>query len=155
MDFVFAVAPHHPLAAASEPIDDAELVRYRAVAVADTASRLTPITVNLLPGQDVLTVSTMQAKIDALLRGLGGGFVPEPMARDHIVAGLLVVKRVQRARLTARLGYAWRSPAARKGSTRKDPAGLALRWWLDRLESPTTRRALLERHGSRVVNSPC
>jgi hypothetical protein len=25
--------------------------------------------------------------------------------------------------------------------------GLALRWWLDQLESPATRLALLERHG--------
>ena len=57
MAMVFAVAPHHPLAAASEPLDDAELVRHRAVAVADSAQRLTPITVNLLAGQDVLTVS--------------------------------------------------------------------------------------------------
>src|SRR6476661_2513833 len=30
MSFVFAVAPHHPLASASGPISDAELVRHRA-----------------------------------------------------------------------------------------------------------------------------
>src|SRR5664280_1610179 len=71
LPFVFAVAPHHALAAASEPLDDAELIRHRAVAVADSAHRLQPITVNLLPGQDVLTVSDMHSKIDALLRGLG------------------------------------------------------------------------------------
>ncbi|MEP6739091.1 MAG: LysR substrate-binding domain-containing protein, partial [Caldimonas sp.] len=153
IDFVFAVAPHHALAGAPEPLDDAELIHHRAVAVADSAYRLAPITVNLLPGQDVLTVSSMQTKIDALLRGMGCGFVPEPMARDHIVAGRLVVKTVQRARLSGRLGYVWRTPAGRKGAVRKDQAGLALRWWLDHLESPATRRALLERHGSRVVNS--
>ena len=151
LPFVFAVAPHHPLAAASEPIDDAELIHHRAVAVADSAHRLTPITVNLLPGQDVLTVSDMHAKIDALLRSLGCGFVPEPMARDHIAAGWLVVKSVQRSRIEARLGYAWRTPvSARRGAAKKSQPGLALRWWLDQLESPTTRTALLERHGSRV-----
>ena len=108
LPFVFVVAPHHPLAAAHEPLDDAELMRHRAVAVADSAQRLTPMTVNLLPGQDVLTVSNMHAKIDAQLRSLGCGFVPEPMARDHIAAGRLVVKSVQRSRPAARLGYAWR-----------------------------------------------
>jgi DNA-binding transcriptional LysR family regulator len=37
--FVYAVAPHHPLAAAPEPLTD-EIVRlHRAVAVADTISR--------------------------------------------------------------------------------------------------------------------
>ena len=151
LPFVFAVAPHHPLAGASEPIDDCELIHHRAIAVADSAHRLTPITVNLLPGQDVLTVSDMHAKIDALLRSLGCGFVPEPMARDHIAAGRLVVKSVQRSRIEGRLGYAWRAPvAAGRGAAKKSQPGLALRWWLEQLESQTTRKALLERHGSRV-----
>jgi DNA-binding transcriptional LysR family regulator len=151
MAFVFAVAPHHPLAAATAPIGDAELVRHRAVAVADSAHRLAPITLSLLPGQDVLTVSDMQAKIDAQLRGLGCGFVPEPATRDHVAAGRLVVKAVERQRAAARLGYAWRQPVTGRGSAaRKPPAGLALRWWLDRLETAATRRGLLERHGNRV-----
>ena len=151
LPFVFVVAPHHPLAAASEPIDDCELIHHRAIAVADTAHRLTPITVNLLPGQDVLTVSDMHAKIDALLRSLGCGFVPEPMARDHIAAGRLIVRSVQRTRIEGRLGYAWRTPlTGRRGAAKKSQPGLALRWWLEQLESPTTRKALLERHGSRV-----
>jgi DNA-binding transcriptional LysR family regulator len=152
MPFVFAVAPHHPLAAADEPLDDGELVRHRAIAVADSAQRLAPITVNIQPGQDVLTVSDMSAKIDALLRGLGSGFVPEAMARDHIAAGRLVVKQVQRNRLDGRLGYAWRTPVPGKRGpgSRKPPLGLALKWWLEQLESETTRRALLDRHGSRV-----
>ena len=151
MAMVFVIAPHHPLAAASEPLDDCELVRHRVIAVADSAQRLTPMTVNILAGQDVLTVSDISAKIDALLRGLGCGFVPEPMDRDHIAAGRLVVKKVERNRLEGRLGYAWRTPAAtRRAATKKPPMGLALRWWLEQLESETTRKALLERHGGRV-----
>ncbi|NUZ07109.1 LysR family transcriptional regulator [Piscinibacter koreensis] len=146
--FVFAVAPHHPLAAASEPISDAELARHRAVAVADSAQRLTPLTVNLLPEQDVLTVSSMQVKIDAQLRGLGCGFVPEPLARVHIDAGRLVAKPVQRALRPVAMGYAWRAPETAGPEGDHAGLGLALRWWLEQLESPTTRRALLERHGN-------
>src|SRR5262249_11169813 len=63
--FIYCVAPHHPLAGKPDPISDAELVHHRAVAVADTAQRLAPMTVNLLPGQDVLTVPTMRAKLEA------------------------------------------------------------------------------------------
>jgi DNA-binding transcriptional LysR family regulator len=147
IEFVFAVAPHHPLASAKSPIDDAELIRHRAVAVADSAQRMTPITVNLLPGQDVFTVSDMQAKIEALLRGIGCGFVPEPMVRGHVAAGALLVKQVQRRRGIGTLGYAWRAPSSGAASARKAEAGLALRWWLERLERPATRRALLERYG--------
>lgn len=82
LSFVFAVAPQHPLAAAAEPISDVELLRFRAVAVADSAQHMSPLTLNLLPGQDVLTVTSMAAKIEALRRGLGCGYVPEPMVRD-------------------------------------------------------------------------
>jgi DNA-binding transcriptional LysR family regulator len=149
MPFVFAVAPHHPLAAAAQPITDAELMRHRAIAVADSAQRLAPLTVNLLPGQDVLTVSTMPAKVEALLRCMGCGFIPEPMVREHIAAGHLVAKAVQRPPLNARLGYAWRGEPTGKAS-RKPQQGLALRWWLSQLESPATRKALLERHSSRL-----
>jgi DNA-binding transcriptional LysR family regulator len=144
MEFVYAVAPHHPLAALPEPIDDAEILRHRAVAVADSAQRLSPITVNLLPGQDVLTVSSMQAKIEAQLRGLGAGFVPEALVHDHLRAGRLVAKRVQRQRRPVRLAYAWRGTAV--STPRQAAQGLALQWWLQQLESPATRKALLERH---------
>ena len=147
IDFVFAVAPHHPLASAAEPISDAELMRHRAVAVADSAQRAAPLTVNLLPGQDVLTVDSMLDKIEAQLRCLGCGFVPAALARVHLEAGRLVAKAVQRPALPARLSYAWRLPAAGAGrGARAAPVGLALRWWLDQLEHPTTRRALIERH---------
>ena len=138
--FVFCVAPHHPLALLNGPLEDAQLVHHRAVAVADTAQRMTPITVNLLPGQDVLTVPTMRSKLEALLRGLGCGFVPEPFARAQIEAGRLVHKETARASPLARLHYAWRAERSALG------LGRALQWWLAQLESPVTRLALLERH---------
>ena len=152
LNFVFVVAPHHPLAAVAGPISDAELLRQRAVAVADTAYRMSPITVNLLPGQDVLTVSTTEAKIEAIVRCMGCGFVPEPMARCHIDAGLLVVKAVARAQHETPLGYAWRFSTGPKGQ--RVPPGLALQWWLGQLESPATRKALLERQAGPPVSAP-
>jgi DNA-binding transcriptional LysR family regulator len=146
MEFVFAVAPHHPLAHHEGPITDAELLTHRAVAVADTAQRLSPRTVNLLPGQEVFTVASVQAKIEAQVRCLGCGFVPEPLAREHIRAGRLVVKEVVRTRHKARFGYAWRVAAVPQ--PRKAPQGLALQWWLAQLDSPATRRALIDHHAS-------
>jgi molybdate transport repressor ModE-like protein len=136
--FVYAVAPHHPLASASEPLTDEMLNQHRAVAAADSIQRGAGLTIGLLAGQDVLTVPTMHAKLEAQLRGLGGGFVPEPMARPHVASGRLVIKQVVRPGRTARMHYAWRSP-------RLGP-GRALQWWLGQLESDTTRDALLNRH---------
>ena len=141
LHFVYCVAPHHPLAALQGMLTDDQLVQHRAVAVADTAQRLPPMTLNLLPGQDVMTVPNMRMKLNALLRCLGAGFIPEPLARPHVEAGTLVQKETARAAAVTQLHYAWR---AERGGT----AGLgrALQWWLGQLESPTTRRALLERH---------
>ena len=145
MAFVFAVSPQHPLAAAAEPINDVELLRFRAVAVADTAQHMSPLTLNLLPGQDVLTVSSMDAKIEALLRGLGCGYIPETMVRNHLDAGRLVARRTLRPNAPVRLGYAWRCGVGRR---ERASLGLGLQWWLKQLAMPTTRQALLQRHAT-------
>lgn len=135
--FVFAVAPHHPLASAPEPLGDELIRQHRAVAVADSVQRGAGLTFGLLGGQDVLTVPGMRAKLQAQLRGLGVGFLPEPLARPYIETGRLVVRRVERHDRTPRFSYAWRSPTHAL-------AGRALQWWLAQLESPATRAALLE-----------
>ena len=146
LHMVYVVAPHHPLASASEPLTDADLVHHRAVAVADSAQRLTPITINLLPGQDVLTVPSVGSKLEAVLRGLGGGFLPESLVREHVQVGRLVRKEVLRMKQAGRLYYAWRaSPDGSAGRSRVR-LGLALQWWLEQLERPATRAALLQRH---------
>jgi DNA-binding transcriptional LysR family regulator len=121
-----------------EPITDATLRAHRAVAVADSAQR-GGMTMGLLGGQDVLTVDSMQAKIQVQLRGLGGGFLPEPMVRPYVEAGRLVVRKVARPERSVRMHYAWGGP----GFT---APGRALQWWLNQLQSPATQRALLENH---------
>ncbi|WP_042423339.1 LysR family transcriptional regulator [Comamonas granuli] len=136
--FIYVVAPHHPLAQAPEPITDATLQAHRAVAVADSALR-GGLTMGLLGGQDVLTVASMQAKVQAQLRGLGGGFLPEPMVRPYLEAGHLVARRVARPERSIRMHYAWGGPGFAA-------PGRALQWWLEQLQSPVTRRALLENH---------
>jgi DNA-binding transcriptional LysR family regulator len=98
------------------------------------------VTHNLQPGQDVLTVPTMQHKLEAQLRGLAVGFLPQPLAQPYIDAGRLVVKPLQRTSRTQRAAYAWRQDTGPQG------AGRALQWWLERLQHPKTRHALLHNH---------
>lgn len=138
VSFIFAVAPHHPLARAPEPLSATEIANHRIVAVADTARGLAPMTVGILPGQDVLTLPSMSAKLEAQLRGLGCGYLPEPMLRPYLEQGRLVHKQVEGPERLIRILYAWRQAHAQPG--------MALTWWLHQLASPATRRALLERH---------
>ncbi|PZP36702.1 MAG: LysR family transcriptional regulator [Roseateles depolymerans] len=138
LDFAFCVAPHHPLANLPEPLTAAQIAEHRIVAVADSARQLAPITVGLLPGQDVLTVPSLATKLEAMLRGLGCGSLPAPMVRRHVEAGRLVQKATYEGRRHGLMHYAWRNTGHAPGK--------ALAWWLERLRSTTTRKALLEQH---------
>jgi len=139
VDFVYAVAPHHPLATAAEPLSDTTIQQHRAIAVADSVQRGSGLTFGLLAGQDVFTVDSMHAKLDAQLRGMGGGNVPHCMARAYIETGRLIVKRTERAARQVVVHYAWRSGTSKT-------QGRALQWWLKQLNSQATRSALLANH---------
>lgn len=138
LDFIFTVAPHHPLAQESEPISDATLLRHRMVAVADSGLRGRS-SMGLSQGQDTLTVDSMQAKVQAQIRGLGCGFLPRHLAQAHVHTGLLVERAVARPARSTRMHYAW------SGAAQNTP-GRALQWWLEQLSRPTTCKALMEHH---------
>jgi DNA-binding transcriptional LysR family regulator len=120
-------------------LSDATLRQHRAVAVADSVQRGTGLTFGLLGGQDVFTVASMDDKLDAHLRGLGGGFLPESMARPYIDTGRLVLKPVARPERVVYVGYAWLT--SNVSEQRR-----ALKWWLAQLDSPSTQAALLHQH---------
>jgi len=144
IEMVFAVAPHHRLAALPEPLSGETIAQHRVIAIADSARSFTPITIGVQPGQDVLTVPSLAAKLEAQLRGLGCGSLPEPLVRRHVEAGRLVVKATSLPSRRIDLHYAWRAYG-------NAPPGLALQWWLDRLGSKATRKALLEQHAGLVL----
>jgi DNA-binding transcriptional LysR family regulator len=124
-------------------LPDSLIGQHRAVAVADTTQRGAGVSIGLLSGQDVLTVPTMQHKLEAQLRGIGCGFLPLPLAQAYAQSGRLVLKTVQRGPRVARVGYAWRT---NPGQTSADPAanqGRAMQWWLAQLAHKKTREALL------------
>jgi len=133
IEFIFLVAPHHPLAAMPGPLKNEEIVKYRAVSAADSSRSLPPRTSGLLSGQDVLTVFDVQTKIAAQRAGLGVGYVPRHLARAEIEAGRLIPKTVEEPKPAIPLYLAWRT--AHRGN--------ALRWFLDRFDDADLRDSLL------------
>ena len=87
---------------------------------------------------------SLRLKLEALLRGLGCGYLPEPLVRPHLDAGHLVAKRGPRGDRPVALHYAWRGDRSGLG------LGRALQWWLDQLAKPKTREALLHRQAGRL-----
>ncbi|MGI4718024.1 MAG: LysR substrate-binding domain-containing protein [Janthinobacterium lividum] len=139
--FVFAVAPAHLLAGIDRPLDKADLLPYRAVAVSDSARQLGARTVGLLFGQDMLAVPDMETKYTFQLKGIGFGFLPEAWARPAIDAGLLVEKEVVEPKPDETFYLAWRS----------GEEGAALAWWLERVREHAPFERMMARHCHEAV----
>ncbi len=117
--FVAVAAPSHP-AATVEGLELADLQRYLELSVHDSDERTHARDTNLIPGARVFYVGDFTSKREGLTRGLGLGWMPEPMVRDDLAAGRLVELRLAR------------------GSERRFPLALACR--RDRPLGPAGRR---------------
>ncbi|MBI3546985.1 MAG: LysR family transcriptional regulator [Gammaproteobacteria bacterium] len=131
--WLFAVAPTHPLAQAPEPIAPQEILKQRSITATDSSRNLPSRTSGLLSGQDVLSVPDMRTKLAFQIAGLGVGYLPAHLAHAQIDAGRLVVKQVVEAKPEVQMFIAWRT--ADKGK--------ALRWWLDKLKHAEVLKRLL------------
>ena len=92
--------------------------------VADTSRGLPPQTRGILSEQPVLVMPTMQAKIDAQVRGLGCGYLPVTLAAPW------------RKRRKA-------CPDGACGRVAGGAAGRGVKWWLEKLKSPRLCESLL------------
>ncbi len=133
VEWVFAVAPTHPLAAAPEPLKAADILCHRAVTAADSSRNLPPRTTGLLSGQETITVHDLEAKLIAQRKGLGVGNLPRHVAEREAAAGRLVIKQTEEPKVSAPLFLAWRTKHK----------GKALAWFLDRLKTPGWLEAAL------------
>ncbi len=135
IDFVFAIAPTHPLAALPGPIPADAIRRHRAIVLADTTRSLAARSSGLLSGQPVLSVPDVASKVAAQVAGLGVGYLPRTLAEREAAAGRLVLRTTEEARPPTQLHLAWCS----------GHRGKALRWFRDRLRAPEALAALLAR----------
>lgn len=125
IDFVFCVAPQHPLAAVDHPLAQDDLVSHTAIVVADSARLLPPRTVGLFPGQPRITVSDIEAKIALQIAGLGCGFLPRCRVESALKKRELVAKDVADPRPSEPLWLAWNA----------EGEGEARKWWRLRLQA--------------------
>ncbi|CAJ1000177.1 HTH-type transcriptional regulator YhaJ [Sodalis praecaptivus] len=116
---VYVASPDHPIHQEPEPLSEVTRVKYRGIAIADTARERPVLTVQLLAKQQRLTVSTMADKHKALLAGLGVATMPYPLVEADIAAGRL---RVVSSEYSAgsEIIMAWR----------RDSMGKAKSWFL-------------------------
>ncbi len=124
VEWVFAVAAGHPLARGPQPLRRTEIAKHRAVAGGDSSRYLPARTSGMSAGQDVLTVPSLEAKIEAQCRGLGVGFLPRRRAERFVASGRLVICEVEEPKPEHPLWMAWRT----------DRTGKALAWFIEHAE---------------------
>ncbi|MEA9390375.1 LysR family transcriptional regulator [Acerihabitans sp. TG2] len=88
---VYVASPDHPIHLEPEPLSELTRVKYRGIAIADTARERPVLTVQLLDKQQRLTLSSMEDKRKALIAGLGVATMPYQLVADDIAAGRLRV----------------------------------------------------------------
>ncbi|NKF21907.1 LysR family transcriptional regulator [Solimonas marina] len=135
--FVFAVAPHHPLASLPEPLKFDDVVAHRAIVAADSSRKLAPRASGILDGQDALIVPSLSTKREAQIAGLGVGFLPDYMIADDLHAGRLLVREVDAPRGPALLHLAWRA----------GEDGRALSWFRERVQGDAELPAAMHASG--------
>ncbi|CNC57729.1 HTH-type transcriptional activator AllS [Yersinia intermedia] len=109
IDWIFAIAPHHPLANATQPLPDGLLRQYPAINVQDTARHLAKRIAWKLAGQQEIVVPDMRCKLACQLRGTGIGFLPLSICQQYLANGQLIQKQVYHERQPSILSLAWSS----------------------------------------------
>jgi DNA-binding transcriptional LysR family regulator len=126
MEFVFAVAPTHPLANYPEPLSSQDIIQFRAIVAADSSRNLPPRTSGILSGQDTLTVTDIVTKQQAQIAALGVGYLPVKMATEAEKNHQLIIKKVAEPKPITPIYLAWHPPKT------NEPAK-AKQWLIKRL----------------------
>lgn len=121
VEFVFAVARHHPLCLHKGPVDAAAIQAFPTIVAGDSSLSSPGRSSGLLESRQIIRVANSSAKILAQVMGVGVGFLPTHLIRDEIARGDLVLLECTVPRPNIPLYLAWR----------KDHGGKALQWFID------------------------
>lgn len=119
VEFVFAVAPHHQLAALDKIVSQEDVQQHTAIIVADSAIDAPKRSSGLFDTRQRVIVDNMQAKIAAQKQGLGIGFLPRHLISNELARGELIAKASSIPRDKLPLYLAWH----------KQSQGQALSWF--------------------------
>lgn len=113
LDFVFVVAPNHPLNMVAEPLSDKDVRHYLAITATNTSKNPDDmLSSGTFSDQKELSVDSLQNKLELHLAGLGAGYLPFPWVKPYIESGHLVMKEGPSLKSKVHLTIAWRNQAS-------------------------------------------
>ena len=134
MRFVYAIAPDHPLATATQPLREEDIAPFPAAVAADTSRSLPPGHAGIFRRQRTITVANIDQKIAVQQAGLAVGWLPEARVRNHLANGSLIALDVHEPRQPIMLHLARHS----------EDQGKALMWFWEKLGKSPAIAAWLE-----------
>ena len=123
IEWVFTVAPGHPLTQAALPLSQQLIEQHRFVVVRDSSRNHAPQSRRIFSKRPVLSVPSISEKIRALSFGLGVGFLPAHRIRECLEQGVLVALPVEQQIPADSINIAWKT----------GNKGKVLRWFIDEL----------------------
>lgn len=120
VEFVFAVAPRHPLTLHKGPVDAAAIRAFTTIVAADSSLTAPLRSSGLLDSRQTVRVANMAAKIEAQRLGVGVGFLARHLIGSLLASGELIALPCTVPRPNMPLYMAWR----------KDNSGKALAWFV-------------------------
>lgn len=125
LEYVFAIAPGHPLAQLPSPLLREQIRQYRAVVVHDSSRHAEGVDLRVLDDQPILSVHGFADKVQAQVDGLGCGYLPRYLAAPHLESGALVERQLDTETRRDQAFLAWKAGAT----------GNAAVWWRERLQN--------------------
>lgn len=120
VEFIFAVAPDHPLTLHNGPVDAAAIRAFPTIVIGDSSLTAPLRSSGLLESRQTIRVANVAAKIEAHKAGIGVGFLPQHLTIDSLARGELIALPCSVPRPKTPLYMAWR----------KEHNGNALAWFI-------------------------
>ena len=112
---VLVVSKSHRLSKVKSPIQTSELSKYRSVVVHDSAKNEIPWSINIIEGSQHFYVSTIAHKLEAIMSGIGIGYLPTHIVQKYIMSGELTEIVLKDKKPPQDLFMAWKITNKGKG----------------------------------------
>ncbi|PKH07410.1 LysR substrate-binding domain-containing protein [Moritella sp. Urea-trap-13] len=115
---VFVVPKGHELASSTVPLNRSEIDNYRTVVVHDSAQTAIPWSNNLIEQSRHFYVSSVEHKIQAIIAGIGVGYLPKERIQSQLDSGALVEIGLNEGEHVSGIYLAWKTVNKGKGLKR-------------------------------------
>jgi DNA-binding transcriptional LysR family regulator len=115
LEHVLTVKKDHPLASLPSPIEKQDIQAYRTIVVHDSSQFSVTRSSNIIEKSTHCFVNSVEQKIQAIVAGIGVGFLPRSRIEKQIQAGELVALAVREPQSLAEAFMAWKIVNKGKG----------------------------------------